>query len=79
MGMYPSFTVVRMIDIDDTEEEVKTTTAFGSTQTIHVSQEALYLTDPIYVNRAFRCPSNARCILPWFESGQHTLVHKFTL
>lgn len=78
-GLYPSFTIVRAIDLAHTDRAPTTSTSFGSTQTIHVSQDNLYLTNPLYVSRAFTCPMNAKCMLPWYEGGQHTLIHKFAL
>lgn len=78
-GMHPSFSIVRAIDVSRPDRQIETTAAFGSTQTIHVSQQGLYLTSPMYVPYAFACPANAGCLLPWYRSGQHTLVHKFEL
>ncbi len=37
--IHPSFTVVRAIDLRDTTQEPTTTASFGSTQTIHMSQQ----------------------------------------
>lgn len=65
--LYPSFTVVRAINIDDTDETPTTSTSFGTTQTIHMSEDSLYLTNPIYVSRSFSCLSNVRCVLPWYQ------------
>lgn len=78
-GLYPSFTVVRALDITQSDAPVTTRTAFGNTQIIHVSQSWLYLTSPLYVPYAFSCPIDARCLLPWYDAGQHTLTHKFSL
>ena len=78
-NIYPSFTLIRTFDLNDTSKEPETTVAFGNTQTLYMSLDSLYLTDPIYTDYAFACPVDARCILPWFESGQHTLIHKFAL
>ncbi len=78
-GITPSFSVVRVIDTDAVATSVKTKTAFGSTQTIHMSQDNLYLADPLYTSYAFSCPINARCMLPRYGGGEHTLIHKFAL
>ncbi|MBP7847879.1 beta-propeller domain-containing protein [Patescibacteria group bacterium] len=78
-GLQPSFTVVRVIDINDTEEEIQTTTAFGNTQTIHMSMDGLYLTNSFWMPYPFSCPINARCILPWYDQGANTLIHKFAI
>jgi hypothetical protein len=78
-GITPSFSVVRVIDTDAVAEDVETQTAFGSTQTIHMSQDNLYLANPLYTSYAFSCPFNARCLLPRYGGGEHTLIHKFAL
>ncbi|USN55803.1 MAG: beta-propeller domain-containing protein [Candidatus Peribacteria bacterium] len=79
IGMYPSFTVVRVIDLASASEEVETKVAIGSTETVHMSEDALYLANPFYVPYVSKCPANARCIMPWYDQGQHTLVHKFDI
>ncbi len=78
-GLQPSFTLVRVIDINEPSEEVQTSTAFGSTQTIHMSMDWLYLTNYFWMPYPFRCPPNAMCILPWYDQGANTLIHKFAL
>lgn len=78
-SVYPSFTIVRKINIADIKDEIYTTAAFWSTQSIYMSQDSLYLTSPFYTNSRYTCPPNARCIAPFFESGQHTLLHKFSI
>ena len=79
VGMYPSFTLVRKININDVKDPVATTAAFWSTQSLYMSQNALYLASPFYTSSRYTCPPNARCIAPFFQSGQHTLLHKFAL
>lgn len=78
-GITPSFSVVRVIDTESMTTNVKTKTAFGSTQTMHMSKDNLYLADPLYTSYAFSCPPNARCMLPRYGGGEHTLIHKFAL
>ena len=79
--LHPSFTVVNVIDLASTENIPDITTAFGSTHTIHMAQDNLYLTDHFYLPQESQraCPPNARCIMPFFWWGEHTLVHKFNV
>lgn len=77
-NIFPSFTVVRKVDVDGTKTNIESTTAFGTAQTIHMSHKSLYLVDQIYSQNRLSCPPNAACIMPWFWGGQsNTLIHKF--
>ena len=81
-GLHPSFTTVHVIDLWDTEVVPEVTTTFGSTQTIHMATNNLYLTDQIYVpgTSTFACPPNARCAMSVFGGGQqHSLIHKLNV
>ncbi len=81
-GLHPSFTTINVIDLADTEVAPEITTTFGSTQTIHMSSDNLYLTDDIYLpgSSTFACPRGARCALPVFGGGQqHSLIHKLNI
>lgn len=80
-GLHPRFTTVNIIDLASTENTPETTTTFGSTQTIHMATDNLYLTDSFYVpGDSWSCPPNARCIMPSFRGWQeHTLIHKLNV
>ncbi len=79
-GMHPSFTTVNVIDLSSTENTPDITTAFGTTNTIHMAKDNLYLTQHFYVPwESWDCPENARCIMPRFNWGEHTLIHKFNV
>jgi len=79
-NIMPTFTVVRKVLIDEPTTAVQTTTAFGATQTIHMTKDSLYLADALWLWSNSACPPNARCIMPvfaWWQ--QHTLLHKFDI
>lgn len=77
-GLSPQFTVLRAVDLGDLQADVATTTTFGSTQTIHLTEKSAYLATPFWSPYGSACPSNARCI--WAGGGdQQTLLHKLTL
>ena len=66
-GLHPRFTTVNIIDLATTEIAPETTTTFGSTQTIHMATDNLYLTDSFYVpGESWSCPPSARCAMPSF-------------
>jgi uncharacterized secreted protein with C-terminal beta-propeller domain len=75
----PNFTIISQINISSPDEKVKTNITIGATQSIHVSQNAIYLAQGLYTPTARACPMNARCIIPSFSAGQQTLLHKFIL
>ena len=43
LNSLPTFTVVRSIDVDTSDNELKTTTMFGGSDTIHMSEDTLYV------------------------------------
>lgn len=80
--LHPSFTVVNVIDLENTDNVPDITTAFGSTNTIHMASDNLYLTDHFYLPEQstwWGCPPNARCVMPFFWWWEHTLIHKFNI
>jgi len=79
-GLHPSFTTVNVIDLASTEKAPSLTTAFGTTNTIHMAKDNLYLTQNFYIPwENWNCPPNARCIMPSFHGWEHTLIHKFNV
>ncbi len=79
-GLHPSFSTVNVIDLSDTSKKPDITTAFGSTNTIHMAPDNLYLTQHFYIPwESWACPPNARCIMPNFSWWEHTLIHKFNV
>jgi inhibitor of cysteine peptidase len=75
----PNFTLITTIDIKNPATKINQQVTIGNTQTIHVSKKNLYLTQPIYSPTSYSCPFNARCMMPRFNAGQQTLIHKFSL
>lgn len=74
----PQFTILRAIDLWDTEAPVATTATFGSTQTIHLNAWAAYLANSFWAPYNSACPAGAMCIWAWGGESQ-TLLHKFAL
>ena len=73
----PWYNIISIINIQDSEQEVKTKVIAGSNSNLYMSLNNLYLTESIYQPNNFSCPPNARCVMPFFWGGtQNTLVHK---
>lgn len=76
----PSYNIVSIIDIRDTEKEVETKVIAGSNSEIYMSLDNLYMTSYMYTPNRWSCPPNAGCIAPWFgEDSTNTLVHKLNI
>ncbi len=77
-GLSPQFTLLRAVDVGTPDAEVKTTTTFWSTQTVHLTEKAVYLATNFRAPYNSPCPPNAMCI--WAGGGeQQTLLHKLAL
>jgi len=77
-GLSPQFTLLRAVDVGTPDAEVKTTTTFGSTQTIHLTEKSVYLANSFRAPYNSPCPPNAMCIWGWWGE-QQTLLHKLAL
>ena len=44
-----------------------------------MSTDSLYIAQDLWFPHAYRCPFGARCIMPSWNDGQHSLVHKFAV
>ncbi len=75
----PSYNIVSIIDIDNPTKEVKTKVIVWNTTEIYMSLKNLYLTDRIYSNNRIDCPPFARCIMPYFEAWENTMIHKMNI
>lgn len=75
----PNFSIISQIDIHKLDEKIQTQVTIGATQSLHVSQNAIYLAQPLYSTTSWSCPVNAKCSMPSFSAGQQTLLHKFVL
>ena len=75
----PAYNIITIIDTEDISSEVKTKIIAGSNSEIFMSLDNLYLSSNIYQTGNFRCPSNARCIMPWFSRWENTLIHKINI
>ncbi|PID84372.1 hypothetical protein CSB09_00995 [Candidatus Gracilibacteria bacterium] len=78
-GFNPGFTVVSVIDTKNIFSPTKTKVIAGSNTEIHMSLKSLYLTDRMYSDNAYICPRGALCVLPRYERGNNTLIHKMNL
>jgi len=79
INMYPVFTVISIIDIDDTEKKTSTSVLLANAWEIHMSEESLYITQNLRFYKPRVCPMWARCIMPNRDDGAFTLIHKFWL
>ena len=81
----PNFVVLSMIDLDDASQPAKTKVLFGDVSEIHMGLDKatqtsnLYITSSLYTASPFRCPAGAYCLMPYFEAGENTLIHKLTI
>jgi len=77
---YPQFNLISIIDIEDIEKEVNTKVVFWNLNEIYMSLDNLYMTNSVYKTEAFRCPANAKCIMPYYYGWtNHTLIHKMNI
>ena len=80
VGFNPSYNIISVINIQDTQEKVTTKVIAGSNSEIYMSLENLYMTSSIYTPSTYSCPFNARCISPFFSAdSSNTLVHKINI
>lgn len=75
----PEFAVITTLDINNLESKPQTRVMFGSLNQLHVSTDSIYVTNYFYTSYNFRCPLWAMCIMPYYRSGENTLIHKFSL
>jgi len=80
-----SFVVLSMIDLENPEQATKTKVLFGDVSEIHMGLDKvtkasnLYITSSLYTTNPFRCPVGAYCMMPYFEAGENTLIHKLSI
>jgi inhibitor of cysteine peptidase len=77
MGNFPAFTAVYTLPIQQPWRVATSAALFGNTQTMYMSPNRLYLTQPLYTNHGFPCWDLARCVMPRFGWGEVTVVHAF--
>ena len=53
--MYPNFTLISQISLDNLNVTPKQNLVFGNVDEIHMSQTSLYLPSPIYFSNPIRC------------------------
>jgi inhibitor of cysteine peptidase len=76
----PNYNIVSIVDIEDVEAEVKTKVIAWNSAEIYMSLDNLYLTDRMYTSYNYKCPADARCIMPYYYGGTtNTLIHKLAI
>ncbi len=75
----PSYNIISIIDTQDFSKEVKTKVVVWNTNEIYMSLKNLYITDRVYQNNRVDCPAFARCIMPYFEAWENSLIHKLNI
>lgn len=75
----PSYNIISIININDTEQEVETKVIAGSNNEVYMSLDNLYLTSNMYTNYDFSCPIWGSCFMPFYYRGENTLVHKMNI
>jgi len=76
-AILPNFLIISHIDISQWDI-LSTTTILGTKEGMHMNANDLYITASQYTPR-WSCPFGARCIMPRFDEGTQTLIHKFAL
>lgn len=79
LNMHPQFTIISVVDIQNTDEEIEMNILLSQAGEIHMTQDSLYIAQSIWFPHRWECPIDAMCITPWFDNGSQTLVHKFEL
>ncbi len=76
----PSYNIITTIDLSDTSNEAKTKVIAGSNTELYMSTKNMYLTENMYMSYNYKCPANARCIMPFYYWGsENTLIHKLSI
>ncbi len=76
----PSYNIISIIDIENTENQVKTKVIAWNSNEIYMSLDNLYLTDRMYSPYNYSCPANSRCIMPFYYGWTtNTLIHKMNI
>ncbi|MCT4617467.1 MAG: beta-propeller domain-containing protein [Candidatus Gracilibacteria bacterium] len=75
----PSFATVSIVDLKNPEAEVKSKVLVGDVSEIYMSTKNLYITNRMHTSYDFSCPRGSYCIMPYFRSGNNTLIHKINI
>ena len=75
----PNFVTLSVVDLTDTSEPAESHVVFGNISEIHMSLDSLYLTSSVYSTTPFRCPDNRLCIMPYYQTRNNTVIHKFDI
>jgi len=78
-NLHPVFTVISVIDIDDTDENTEMNVILANAWEIHMSEDSLYIVQGIWFPQTRHCPLWAKCLVPEFDESQHTIIHKFDI
>lgn len=75
----PSLSILSIINTEDPKEETKTKMLFGDVSEIHMSQSNLYIASHLSTSYDFKCAPGMYCILPYYNRGENTLIHKMSV
>ncbi len=76
----PSYNIISVIDIENTENEVKIKVIAWNSSEIYMSLDNLYLTSRIYTSYNYKCPAWNNCIMPFYYGwSTNTLIHKLNI
>lgn len=75
----PSLTTLSIINTEDPTLETKTRVLFGDVSEIHMSLKNLYIASHLSTTYDFHCAPGMYCIMPYYNQGQNTLIHKMAL
>ena len=76
----PSYNIISIINVEDSQAEVKTKVIAWNSSEIYMSLDNLYLTDRIYSPYNYKCPDSTKCIMPYYYWWTtNTLIHKLAI
>jgi len=76
----PSYNIITTIDLSNPNKESKIKVIAGSNNELYMSTKNMYLTERMYMPYNYKCPANARCIMPFYYWGtENTLIHKLSI
>jgi len=79
LSINPSFTVISVFEVDEVKKDPKLNVLFWQDGQIHMTKDSLYISQAIWFPHRWACGFGARCIMPWFDEWQQTLIHKFNI
>lgn len=75
----PEFVTITSINLSNSSAAATSKVVFGNLSEIYLGEGDLYLASHLYSSRPWRCPVGAYCIMPYFQTQENTLLHKFSM